>query len=102
MALQASINFNGIAIPKAYIRVSRVFGGKREGWNSVVDIYADEAYANPAPVLKEDGTPAISAAPTPLEQFNCSAAYDPLNVNPLDLIYVELAKLPRFSGAVAA
>ena len=45
MALSANIKFKGIALPSAYIRVDRVFGGKKEGWNSVVGVYASSESA---------------------------------------------------------
>lgn len=40
MALSTPLNYRGINIENAYIRVNRVFGGKKEGWNSVVGVYA--------------------------------------------------------------
>lgn len=40
MALKAQYNFApGISIP-VYVRVARVFGGKYEGWGSLVKVYA--------------------------------------------------------------
>ena len=45
MALSANIKFKGIALPSTYIRVDRVFGGKKEGWNSVVGVYASSESA---------------------------------------------------------
>lgn len=60
MALQTHFNFKGIDIPAAYLRVDRVFGGKRAGWNSVVGVYASASAA---------------ADQQPLEQFNQAAEY---------------------------
>lgn len=85
MALQASIKLNGLSIPKAYIRVESIFGGKTTGWNSLVSIYANAACA-------ADGKT------QPIEKFNQEASYDTSNLNALALIYTELSKLPRFSG----
>lgn len=88
MAIQANINFSGLIVPTAYVRIDRIFGGKREGWNALVSIYADSAHA-------ADGvTPA-------LEQFNCATAYDKKNADPYALVYAEIAKLPRFVGGIA-
>lgn len=88
MAIQASMNFNGIIISLAYIRIDRIFGGKREGWNSLVGIYANAAHA-------ADGVTA------PLEQFNHATDYDPLNLNAMELVYKSLSKLPRFAAGIA-
>lgn len=39
MAIQCNYDFNGILIPNAYIRVDRVTGSSKEGWNSLVGVY---------------------------------------------------------------
>ncbi|MDR3414226.1 MAG: hypothetical protein P4L87_25240 [Formivibrio sp.] len=75
MAIVTPLNYRGIDLPAAYIRVNRVFGGKREGWNSVVGIYANQAAA---------------ADQAPLEEFNQAAAYSPDNLNAIDLVYLAL------------
>lgn len=41
MAKQAAIAYKGIDLPEAYIRINRIFGGKKEGWNAVVGVYKD-------------------------------------------------------------
>lgn len=79
MALQTELNFKGINLPTAYIRVDRVFGGKREGWNSVVGVYASAEAA---------------AAQQPLETYNQPAEYV-ADALPIALIYAALkAKYP--------
>lgn len=74
MALQTELNFKGINLPAAYIRVDRVFGGKREGWNSVVGVYASAEAA---------------ADQSPLETYNQPAEYV-AEENPLSLVYSAL------------
>lgn len=84
MALKTAIIFRGIEIQDAYVRVNRVFGGKREGWGSVVWVYASEAAAE---------------TEQPLEEFNHSAQYDETNLNALELVYESL-KADRYPDAV--
>lgn len=74
MALSTNIKFKGVALPSAYIRVDRVFGGKKEGWNSVVGVYASSESAE---------------TESPLETFNQPTAYV-AEENPLALIYTAL------------
>ncbi len=88
MAIQATVVFNGVSIQSAYIRINRVFGGKIEGWSSLVDIYADATHAKDGVTL-------------PIYQINCSTPYDPNNLNALDLIYIALLKRPEFVGATS-
>mgnify|MGYP000417383661 CR=1 FL=1 len=52
MALQTALNFKGIDLPAAYVRVDRIFGGKCEGWNSVVGVYASAEAAADQPQLE--------------------------------------------------
>lgn len=74
MALQTALNFKGIDLPAAYVRVDRIFGGKREGWNSVVGVYASAEAA---------------ADQQPLETFNQAAEYV-AQANQLALVYAAL------------
>lgn len=74
MALQIAKDFNGIAIPSAYVRIDRIFGGKKEGWNSVVGVYASAEAA-------------IDKAP--LETYNQSAEYKP-DESPYASVYAAL------------
>lgn len=74
MALQTVLNFKGINLPAAYIRVDRIFGGKCEGWNSVIGVYASAEAAADQP---------------PLETYNQSAEYV-AEENPIALVYEAL------------
>ena len=83
MAITQSYDFQGVTISNAYIRVDRVYGGKREGWNSVVSVYASQEAAETC---------------TPLEQFNQSAPYDECEMNPYKKLYTAL-KAEKFKEA---
>lgn len=84
MALQISKDFNGITIPSAYVRIDRIFGGKKEGWSSVVGVYASaEAATDKAP----------------LETFNQAAEYVS-GENPYASIYAALMAREDMAGAV--
>ena len=83
MALTTALNFKGVSLPSAYIRVDRVFGGKREGWNSVVGVYASAEAATDQ---------------QPLETYNMPAEYV-AEANPLGLIYAALHD--KYPDAVA-
>ena len=39
MAIKTNYNFKGISIPEATIKVIRIFGSSKEGWNSLVGVY---------------------------------------------------------------
>lgn len=84
MALAQSITFGGIEIPNAYIRIDRIFGGKREGWNSVVSVYASQ-----------------EAAETyePLKQFNVPAEYSAIEENPYVLLYRAIKGMDEYAEA---
>jgi hypothetical protein len=81
MAIQCAVDFNGLQIPNAYIRIDRIFGGKREGWNSVVGVYAN------------------AEAAAPVETFNASAPYV-ADECPFCAVYTALKTLDRFADAV--
>ncbi|MDD3150984.1 MAG: hypothetical protein PHV68_09130 [Candidatus Gastranaerophilales bacterium] len=83
MAITQSYDFQGVTISNAYIRVDRVFGGKREGWNSVVSVYASQE---------------ASETCAPLEQLNQSAPYDDGEMNPYKKLYAAL-KAEKFKEA---
>lgn len=40
MAIQAETTVKGVTLPAAYHRISRIFGGKDEGWTALVDVHA--------------------------------------------------------------
>lgn len=82
MALKATKTVKGIEIKDAYVRVDRIFGGKREGWNSLVSVYAS------------------SEAAEPIEQFNCSAPYEAEEANPYALVYPAIKAMDGFESAV--
>lgn len=71
MAIQTTYNFKGITIPNAYIRVARIFGSSREGWNSLIDVCVDETYTT---VIDEVET--TSTRKSVVESFNLSAPYN--------------------------
>lgn len=85
MALTQSITFNGLTATNAYIRVDRVFGGKREGWNSVVSVYASAEAANSC---------------EPLMQFNCYMDYSAIEENPYVLLYRAIKGLDEYAEAI--
>lgn len=85
MALQIKHDFNGIALPAAYVRIDRVFGGKREGWNALVSIYASAE--------------AAATGSEPLEQFNISTGYA-ADRHPLPALYAALKADLRFVAAI--
>jgi hypothetical protein len=82
MALTQSITFNGLSVPNAYIRVDRIFGGKRDGWNSVVSIYASAE---------------ASSSCEPLKQFNCYTEYSAIEENPYVLLYHAIKGLDEYA-----
>lgn len=58
MAVQADYNFKGVDVKGVYLRIDRVYGSKKEGWNAVVSVYANEKKANPVqptPIIDENG-----------------------------------------------
>ena len=85
MALTQSITFNGLSVPNAYIRIDRIFCGKREGWNSVVSVYASQE--------------AAAATCEPLKQFNCPAEYSAIEENPCVLLYRAIKGLDEYAEA---
>ena len=89
MALQANYNFRGITIQNAYIRIERVFGGKKEGWNSVVAVFPSKPVV-PEPVIDADGNTVTPEPVLPIDTFNAGAPYSADNLNALELIYAKL------------
>ena len=43
MAIQGSFQYRGVTIPNAYLVIDSVFGGKTQGWQAVVKVYASSA-----------------------------------------------------------
>ena len=85
MALQMAKAFGGLAVPAAYIRIDRVFGGKREGWAGLVSVYAS--------------VDAAAAGHPPIEQLNCTTSYVP-DQHPLPALYAALKADLRFVAAI--
>lgn len=87
MALQTELDFRGIPLKNAYIRVDRLYGGKQENsYGSVVGIYADQA--------------AAEAKQPPLDQFNFTVPYV-ADEHPFTLLYAGL-KADKYPDAVDA
>ena len=81
MAITVNKEIKGIQVNNAYIRIDRIFGGKKEGWNSLVGVYAN------------------AEATEPIEQFNCPAPYDKNETNPFVIIYGAIKQLEGFEQA---
>ena len=90
MAIKTNYNFKGIEVKDAYIRIDRLFGSSKEGWNSLVGVYNITIEEVPAveaieAVLGEDGeviTPAVDGVEATtkevfnkLEEFNFNVEY---------------------------
>ena len=44
MALTGAINYEGVSIPAAYVQITRVFGGPKDGgWQAVMRIFSSQA-----------------------------------------------------------
>lgn len=48
MAIKTNYNFKGIEVKDATIRVIRIFGSSKEGWNSLVGVYTTTKETIPA------------------------------------------------------
>ena len=48
MAIKTDYNFKGIEVKDAIIRVIRIFGSSKEGWNSLVGVYTQTKEIIPA------------------------------------------------------
>lgn len=46
MALQSSVTYCGFNLADCYIRVNRIFGSKREKWDSIIGVYKSKADAD--------------------------------------------------------
>ena len=42
MAIQGSFQYRGVTIPSAYLVLDSVFGGKTQGWQAVIKVYASQ------------------------------------------------------------
>ena len=43
MAIQGTFQYRGVTIPEAYLVIDSVFGGKTQGWQAVIKVYASQA-----------------------------------------------------------
>ena len=77
MAIKTTYNLKGLLVSNAYIRVGRLWGSSREGWNSLIEVCVTEVIEHPEvpavpetlevpEVVAEDGTiitPAVPSVP---------------------------------------
>ena len=77
MAIKATVKLSsavGVAVPGVYSRIDRIFGGKKEGWQGVVNFY----------------DPNDTSAPLPIAARNIAAPYVE-GENPYIALYTALA-----------
>lgn len=107
MAIKTTYNFKGIKVPEVEIKIVRIFGSSKEGWNSLVGVYTktledvdavaektEERLVTPAvigfdAVLDKDGTvikEAIEAKDAVYETFVIQEAKDATTREVLNLI----------------
>ena len=68
MAIKVDYNFKGIEIKDAIIKVIRIFGSSKEGWNSLVGVYAQTKEIVPAvKKVEQVGFPAEPNYVAPIE-----------------------------------
>ena len=48
MSIKTNYNFKGIEVKDAIIKVIRIFGSSKEGWNSLVGVYTQTKEITPA------------------------------------------------------
>lgn len=80
MAIKTNYNFKGIEVKDATIRVIRLFGSSKEGWNSLVGVY--NTTVEIVPVVEADAEKGIEAKEATtkevlnlIEEFNHQASY---------------------------
>ena len=80
MAIKTNYNFKGIKIPDATIKVIRLFGSSKDGWNSLVGVYNTTVEIVPA--VEADTEKGIEAQEATtkevlslIEEFNHQASY---------------------------
>ena len=72
MAIKTNYKFKGIEVKDAYIRIDRLFGSSKEGWNSLVGVYNITTEEVPS----IDGVEATTKTVfNKLEEFNFNAEY---------------------------
>ena len=74
MSIKTNYNFKCIEVKDAIIRVDRLFGSSKEGWNSLVGVY--NITTEEVPADEENGVEATTRTVyNKLEEFNHSAPY---------------------------
>lgn len=79
----ANYNFKGVSIKDAIIRVERLFGSSKEGWNSLVTV-TFENKENPENIVFEQ-----------IEDFNFQA---PFNKDERGYVTIYKALMDKFEG----
>ena len=69
MAIKTNYNFKGIEVKDAYIRVDRLWGSSKEGWNSLVGVYNLTVENVPA-VKVDEASDVVAQEATTIEVFN--------------------------------
>ena len=72
MAIKTNYNFKGIEVKDAIIRVIRIFGSSKEGWNSLVGVYNTTIETVPATDEQEEATREVMNL---IEEFNHSVDF---------------------------
>ena len=72
MAIKTNYNFKGIEVKDATIRVIRLFGSSKEGWNSLVGVYNTTVEVVEA---TEDAEATTKEVLNLIEEFNHQASY---------------------------
>jgi len=78
MGVTATYANNGHVLPEAYIRISRIWGSKEEGWNAWVAVYEKEGDENHK------------------DMVHVHAPYED-GGNPFKLLYAKVEKMPCIS-----
>lgn len=71
MAIKTNYNLKGIEVKDAIIRVIRIFGSRKEGWNSLVGVYNTTI----EPILTTDEQEATREVMNLIEEFNHGADF---------------------------
>jgi hypothetical protein len=114
MALKVGLRFRGAEFPAAYLRVLRVSGGKQDGWNGSVGLYADKAARDggeapiteiqvyvPGVTLTPATSPGMVNQPEPLDALPAVAPIPAAEFNfaPFNALYSKLRQ--TYPDAVA-
>ena len=73
MAIKTDYNFKGIEIKDAIIKITRLFGSSKEGWNSLVGVYVQTTEVVPA---TEDTPEQEVVKYNLIEEFNHQVAFN--------------------------